>query len=102
MGMLKFEVPHSLTKVEAKKRIEALLAYWSGKYGMRCEWNGDGAKISGKAVGVTIDAHLTVTDHIVGGEARDPGLLLRGQATKYLRTKLADFLDPKKSSGDVA
>jgi len=97
MGMLKFEVPHSLPKDEARRRIEALLTYWSQKYGMKCVWTGDAAKVTGKAVGVTIDANLQVTERSVGGEAADPGFLLRAQATKYLKAKLADFLDPRKT-----
>ena len=102
MGMLKFDVPHSLPKDEAKRRIEALLAYWSRKYGMRCVWTGDGAKVSGKAVGVTIEASIVVTDRGVVGEATDPGILLRGQATKYLKGKLADYLDPARPPPDLA
>jgi hypothetical protein len=96
MGMLKFEVPHALPKDEARRRIEGLLAYWSQKYNMRCVWTADSAKVAGKAVGVTIDANLTITDLAVVGEAADPGFLLRAQATKYLKAKLADFLDPNK------
>jgi hypothetical protein len=97
MGMLKFEVPHALTREEAKKRVEALLGYWGKKYGVKASWTGDSATMSGKAMGVTLDATLTVFDTRVGGEATDPGLLLRGQAQKYLTRKFGDYLDPKKS-----
>jgi hypothetical protein len=101
MGMLKFEVPHALAKDEAKKRIEALLAYWARKYGVKSQWTGDGAKLNGKAMGITIDATLQVAEGKVGGESTDPGMLLRGQAQKYLTRKFADFLDPKKSLGEL-
>ncbi|MHB8873442.1 MAG: polyhydroxyalkanoic acid system family protein [Myxococcaceae bacterium] len=102
MGMLKFEVSHQLPKEEARKRIEALLSYWSQKYGMKCQWTGDAAKVSGKAMGVSIDATLQVTERTVGGEASDPGFLLRGQATKYLKAKMADYLDPHKKPEELA
>src|SRR5439155_24628167 len=92
MGMLKFEVPHTLSKDEAKKRVEALVGYWSKKYGVKAAWTGDSATLSGKAMGVSLDANLTVTDARVGGEASDPGILLRGQAKKYLTRKFGDYL----------
>ncbi len=101
MGMLSFEVPHTLSKEEAKKRVESLIAYWTQKYGMKAEWSGDVAKIVGKAMGVTIDAVLNVTDAKIGGEATDPGMLLRGQAKKYLTQKFSEFLDPSKSIDDL-
>lgn len=102
MGKLKFEVPHTLSKDEAKKRVEALVTYWRNKHGIKATWNGDQAHISGKAMGVTLDADLTVGDKKVGGEATDPGMLLRGQATKYLTRKFTDFLDGSKSLADLA
>src|SRR5688572_11945737 len=97
MGMLKFDVPHSLPKAEAKKRVEALLAYWNKKYGVTAQWSGDQAKLAGKAMGISIDANLEITDSRVGGEAPDPGMLLRGQAQKYLTRKFSSFLDPGRS-----
>lgn len=102
MGMLKFEVPHTLSKDEAKKRVEALLSYWSRKYGMSAVWSGDGATVRGKAMGISIDATLSVSERKVGGEATDPGMLLRGQAQKYLTRKFADYLDPARSLDDVS
>src|SRR5689334_12424832 len=101
MGRIKFEVPHTLSRDEAKKRIEALGGYWSKKYGVNVQWTGDGASFAGKAMGVSFDANLTVQDKSVSGEAVDPGFLLRGQATKYLQKKFADYLDPKKSLDDL-
>jgi hypothetical protein len=55
------------------------------------------AKLSGKVMGIHLDATLRVTDKTVGGEASDPGLLLRGQAKKYLTHKFETWLDPKRS-----
>jgi hypothetical protein len=97
MGMLKFEVPSSLSIDDAKKRVEALLAYWSRKYGIESAWDGMKATMKGKAMGVSIDGKLEVLGNKISGEAADPGLLLRGQAQKYLTRKFAEYLDPTKS-----
>lgn len=96
MGMLKFEVPNALPVEEAKKRVEALLGYWKRKYNVASDWNGLGATMKGKAMGVTIDGKLAVEEKRIAGEASDPGMLLRGQAQKYLTRKFAEYLDPSK------
>ena len=97
MGFLKFEVPNSLPVEEAKKRVEALLAYWKRKYGVTSAWTGVRATMKGKAVGVTIDGKLEVETKRIAGEASDPGMLLRGQAKKYLERKFAEYLNPSRS-----
>jgi hypothetical protein len=97
MGLMKFEVPHTLPKDEAKKRITQLADYWSSKYGITCNWNGDTAKIAGKAMGIAISADLQVTDRTVGGEATDPGFLFRDKAKKYLTEKFTRYLDPNRA-----
>lgn len=102
MGMMKLEIPHTLpTLDEAKARVQALLDYWSRRYGVKSSWVGDKATFAGKAMGITIDGHLTVTAVRVGGEATDPGMLLRGQAQNYLKRKFTHYLDPKKTLKDV-
>jgi hypothetical protein len=96
MGMIDFQVPHSLSLAEAKQRMEKLTQHWA-KHGIQSSWAGDVAKLSGKVMGIHLDATLRVTDKTVGGEATDPGMLLRGQAKKYLTHKFATWLDPKKT-----
>ena len=54
-------------------------------------------KASHEGGGLTLDATMRVTDKTVGGEATDPGMLLRGQAKKYLTHKFETWLDPGKS-----
>ena len=100
MGMMKFEVSHSLPKDEAKKRIEALTRYWK-KHGITAQWSGDSATLAGKVMGVAFDAKLAVTERTVGGEGTDPGMLLRGTAKKYLEGKFASWLDPSKSLAEL-
>ena len=101
MGTLKFEVPHSLPKDEVKKRVEQLLTYWGTKYGVKADWQGEGAKLVGKVMGIQLDASFVITDKAVAGEGTDPGMLLRGQAKSYLQKKFGEVLDPNKSLNDV-
>ncbi len=102
MGMIKLEIPHTLSAEEARKRVEALFGYWGKKYGVKSTWAGDVASYSGKVMGVSIEGKLTVAEKRVGGEATDPGFLLRGQAQKYLTRKFGDYLDPSKKIEDLA
>jgi hypothetical protein len=97
MGLLSFEVPHTLPKEEARKRLEQLTRYWAGKYGVASRWSGDEATLSGKVMGISLSATLKVTESKVGGEATDPGMLLRGKAKKYLTHKFNSYLDPAKT-----
>lgn len=102
MGMLKFEVPNSLSIDDARKRVEALLGYWSRKYGIQSSWDGVKATMKGKAMGISIDGGLEVLASKISGQASDPGMLLRGQAQKYLTRKFAEYLDPSRSLDDIA
>ena len=101
MGMLKFEVPATLPIEDSKLRVEALLSYWNRKYGITSSWNGMKAQMKGKAVGVTIDGNLEVLSNKIAGEASDPGMLLRGQAQKYLTRKFSEYLDARRSLEDI-
>jgi hypothetical protein len=101
MGMLKFEVPSTLPIEDSKLRVEALLSYWNRKYGITSSWNGMKAQMKGKAVGVTIDGNLEVLSNKIAGEASDPGMLLRGQAQKYLTRKFSEYLDARRSLEDI-
>ncbi|NOJ82908.1 MULTISPECIES: polyhydroxyalkanoic acid system family protein [Myxococcus] len=101
MGMMKFDIPHSLPKEEVKQRVDQLLQYWGGKYGVKADWQGEGAKIVGKVMGIQMDASFVITDKAVEGEGTDPGMLLRGQAKSYLQKKFGAVLDPNKSLDQV-
>jgi hypothetical protein len=84
-----------------KKRVEQLLQYWGTKYGVQATWQGEGARLVGKVMGIQLDASFTITDKAVQGEGTDPGMLLRGQAKSYLQKKFGEVLDPSKSLNDV-
>lgn len=101
MGMLKFEVPHSLNREEAVSRAKKLLEHWGSKYGVATRWDGDTAHIDGKVMGISLQANMTVTDKAVTGEATDPGMLLRGKARKYFEEKFAAAMDPSRKPEDM-
>jgi hypothetical protein len=101
MGMMKFDIPHTLPKEEVRKRLDQLLQHWAHKHGVTTTWSGDGAKLAGKVMGFDLDARFTVTDKVVQGEGTDPGLLLRGQVKSYLQKKVGSVLDPSKSLDQV-
>ncbi len=97
MARMSFEIAHTLSPEEALRRVEALVGYWSGKYGIAATWTGNRAHLVGKAVGVTLVADLEVGPGRVSGEATDPGRLLRAQAQKYLTRKFTTYLDPSRT-----
>jgi len=101
MSMIQFEVPNTLSLEEAQKRVKALLDYWGRAYGVKSAWDGVKATMSGKAMGFAFDGSLSVLADKISGEAKDPGMLLRGQAKKYLTRKFGEYLDPKRSLEDV-
>ena len=101
MGRITFEMAHRLGKDEAKQRIEALTQYWGRKYGVATNWNGDSVDFKGKVMGVSLDGTLRILDDKVSGDATDPGMLLRGQAKKYVERKFATYLDPGKTLPEI-
>lgn len=101
MGMLKFEVPHQLSKDEAVLRAKKLLEHWGKKHGIVTTWQGDSAHLSGKVMGISLEANMSIDDKHVAGEATDPGMLLRGKARKYLEEKFAYALDPNRKVEDM-
>lgn len=101
MGMLKFEVPHKLSRDEAHTRAKKLLDHWGAKFGLNSRWEGETAHIDGKVMGISLQGHMTITDKAVTGEATDPGMLLRGKARKYFEEKFAAALDPNRKPEDM-
>jgi hypothetical protein len=97
MGKLKFDIPHKLTKDEAMARVKRLIADWGEKYKVQATWEGDLARLSGRVMGINIEADVRISDQEVSGEATDPGMLLRGRARSYLEEKFTAYLDPNAS-----
>jgi uncharacterized heparinase superfamily protein len=101
MGTMKFDVPHSLPKEEARKRVERLMDDWSRKYGVKSQWSGDSASVSGRVMGISLEASFQVREGSVSGEGTDPGMLLRSKAKQYIQNKFDAYLDPSKSTEDL-
>src|SRR5688572_29604893 len=85
---LRFNVAHGFSRLEARRRIEQLCAYWHERFGVRTSWIGDRARVVGDFLGVHFNAELEVKDDAVAGIASDPGLLLRESSSRYILGKL--------------
>lgn len=86
---------HTFDQDEARARVRALADYMQNKHGMQVTWNGDDSMhLRGKYTVVNIDAQVTLKPgnvHVVG---KDPGMMLRATAKKYVGSKLETYLNP--------
>ncbi len=91
------EQTHSFGIEEARSRVRALGDYLAQRHGMTVEWlDADRARIHGKYAVVSIDAEARVEAGRVSVKGKDPGLLWRAPAKKYVTAKLASYLDPAR------
>ncbi len=89
------EQAHSLGVEEARARLRALGEYLAMKHGMTIEWLGENhARIRGKYAVVSIDAEAHIEADRVRVKGKDPGMLWRMPAKKYVGAKLASYLGP--------
>lgn len=96
---MELEHSHTFAPDEARARIRALTDYLSNKHGMTVSWlDDDRAQIRGKYTVVSIDAEVTVEAGKVSVRGKDPGMLWRGQAKKYIAGKLERYLDPETAT----
>jgi Putative polyhydroxyalkanoic acid system protein (PHA_gran_rgn) len=89
-----FKVDHHYSVADARARTQMMLDYWKKAYGVRSSWDGDRVYISGRVIGVQIDAYIDVTPESVGGEGADPGPFMRGLARDYVQKKLQKYMHP--------
>jgi hypothetical protein len=86
---------HQFDENEARQRIRALADYMQNRHGMQVTWTGDDAMhLRGKYTVVSIDAQVTLKPGVVHVLGKDPGMMLRATAKKYVGGKLANYLDP--------
>ena len=98
MGKMKIEHPHSFEQAEARERLTAMGDYLKKQAGIDVTWKDDqNASFAGKYGPLTFDGAVTIQPKKVEFEGKDPGFLLRGQAEKYIKGKLAHYLDPSKT-----
>lgn len=89
---------HKFDETEARARVRALSDYLANKHGMTVAWLDDNrAHVKGKYTVVTIDAEVSVAGGTVRVSGKDPGMLWRAAAKKYISSKLARYLDPAES-----
>ncbi|MBL8950593.1 MAG: polyhydroxyalkanoic acid system family protein [Myxococcaceae bacterium] len=90
-----FDVPHHFSKADARARTQMMFDWWQKAYGVAVSWSGDQAHVVGRVKGIDIDAVLVVTEKNVGGEAEDPGMLVRGLARSYITRYLQKYMHPQ-------
>jgi len=98
---MRIEENHTFTTEEAQQRLKILVDGWQKKYGVSATWSGNAVQVNGKAMGVTIDAKVTIEAKKIVADGKDPGLLLRGAAVGYLKKKFAEYFDPKVTVADL-
>jgi hypothetical protein len=86
---------HRFDEKEARERIRALGDYMQNKHGMQVTWTSDDSvHLQGKYTVVSIDVHVTLSPGNVAAKGKDPGMMLRATAKRYVGGKLETYLDP--------
>ena len=99
---MELEYLHAFPSDEARERVRALTDYLSNKHGMSVQWTGpDTAHVQGKYTVVTIDAALTLENGRVQVQGKDPGMMWRLPAKKYIQGKLGQYLDSAKPLAEL-
>lgn len=67
MPKMSIDIPHTLGKDEARKRVQGMISNMKDQYGDRIsdlheDWNGDTGTFSFKAMGMSVKGSLKVTD----------------------------------------
>lgn len=92
---MKFDFPHTLSRDDARARLQALTEYLTHRHGLHVSWAGDRGTVRGKVLAVvTIDGEFILADGTVHVEGKDPGMLWRKKAVDYLKKKFDQYLDP--------
>jgi hypothetical protein len=86
---------HQFTPDEARARLRALGEYMQNRHGMQVTWTSDDSlHLKGKYTVVEIDAQVRLQPGRVHVQGKDPGMLMRGAAKKYVAGKLQAYLNP--------
>jgi putative polyhydroxyalkanoate system protein len=77
---MNIQIPHSNSKDETKKRLEALTGQLKTKYGsqiqdLKEEWTGFTGKVSGSAKGYSVTGTIAIEDALVSIDLKIPFLL---------------------------
>jgi Putative polyhydroxyalkanoic acid system protein (PHA_gran_rgn) len=108
MQTLTASIPHRLSRVEAKRRIQEQIGMLRNQQGvfsnLNEHWTGDMMDFSASAMGQAISGHLTVDDHAVSVDVALPWLLsmIAGTVKHRLEQQVTLLLaipGPKPASG---
>ena len=95
---MELEHRYSYDQSEARERVRALGDYLSNKPGMTVPGlDDDRAQIKGKYTVVAIDAQVIVEAGKVRVSGKDPGMLWRVPAKRYVSSKLEKYLDANEA-----
>ncbi len=99
---MEIDFQYSLSDDDARSRLELLGQYLANRHGIKVTWVDPlRARFNGKYLVVKIDGELTVGNGRAQFRGEDPGFLWRNRAKDYIHGKLAKYLDPKVTSGDL-
>jgi Putative polyhydroxyalkanoic acid system protein (PHA_gran_rgn) len=99
---VELEQTHSFAIDEARERVRALADYLHNKHGMAVQWSDpDTLTLRGKYTVVTIDTEVRVEPTRVRVTGKDPGLLWRVPAKKYVSNKLEHYLSAAQAVGNL-
>ena len=90
---MQFDYTHNVALDEAQARLERLGSYLENRHGIAVKWTGHECTIDGKYLLVKIEGQMVVDEERIHFDGRDPGMLWRGKAIKYLKEKLEMYLD---------
>lgn len=94
---MKLERNHSFGADEGLARLQALTSYWTKKYGVQINWNGNRARIDGKVKGVKFNGTVTVEEGRVLADIQAGFLAEKLGGRAYVEHKLESYLDPNQS-----
>lgn len=99
---MEIDFKYSLSDQDARARLDLLGQYLGNKHGIKVTWVDDGrAQFSGKYLVVKIVGELTLRNGQAQFRGEDPGFLWRNRAKDYIEGKLAMYLDPRATTGDL-
>ncbi|MEO8583834.1 MAG: polyhydroxyalkanoic acid system family protein [Flavitalea sp.] len=99
MSSMDIKIPHQLSKEEALKRIQGLLAATKKDYGdkisdLQENWEGDTGNFSFRAMGFNVSGELQVTDENVEFKGKVPIALsmFKGKIEELIKEKASGLL----------
>lgn len=90
---MQFDYPHAVDHEEAIQRLERLGSYLTNRHNIRVEWRDHECTINGNYLMIKIEGKMSISPSNIHFDGRDPGMLWRKKAIKYLQEKLEMYLD---------